>query len=158
VNSQMCGPLRFTTMQFFKSNHFLSDYRKGTREHIGTFYASREKRIDEKKIITTAHHDGQKQIVTTLLEGPEFLSFKNYVSGASTPISSGKFLNHEYDEMVFEASLPEKDIVVSGVISKISETTFLSTKTFRQLNSGVVSAVLTEVIEIISEQEFPVRR
>ena len=53
------------------------------------------------------------------------MSFKTYLAGNKSPISTGRFLNSDYQEMNFAAGLPDKGIYIEGVSSKISDN-FLS--------------------------------
>lgn len=140
-------------MKFIRSEHYLIDYRKKSKEHVGTFYATKEVVLAKSKIFLTSPDKAQPN-ATIELEGKDLLEFKTYIEGNETPISSGRFLNQDYEEMIFSADLPEKGIYIDGVLSKVSDQLFVSTKTVRNKSTGETAAVVQEILNIISKEDF----
>lgn len=140
-------------MKFSKTDHYIIDYRKNTREHVGTFYATKEVLLAEKKIVVTAAN-GKMPEATVELEGQDLLSFKTYLAGNKSPVSTGRFLNSDYEEMIFTADLPDKGIHIEGVVSKITDTLFVSAKSIKVNSTGDLAAIAQEIIHVISKEEF----
>lgn len=140
-------------MKFIRSEHYLIDYRKKTREHVGTFYATKEVVLAEKKISLLSPNGAQPD-ATIELEGQDLLSFKTYLAGNKSPISTGRFLNRDYEEMIFAAGLPDKGIYIEGVVSKVSDNLFVSTKTVKNDSTGEIAAIVQEIINVISKEDF----
>lgn len=140
-------------MKFIRSEHYLIDYRKNTREHVGTFYATKEVDVAKSQILLSSAKHAQPN-ATINLEGQDLLGFKTYIEGNESPISTGRFLNREYEEMIFEADLPDKGIYIEGVLSKVSDKLFVSTKTVKNKNTGEIAAIVQEIINIIDQDEY----
>jgi len=143
-------------MRYLKSEHYLMNYDTNIKESIGTFYATRELALEQNKILLTGWGPG-KQVTGkyfTLLEAKGSLNFKNFAEGDDKPISAGRFLNNNYEEMLFSADLPEKGLSIEGVISKVSDKLFVSTKTVKRKDSDKPNALIQEIIHIISKEEF----
>ncbi|WP_413574680.1 hypothetical protein ACLVWU_10660 [Bdellovibrio sp. HCB290] len=139
-------------MTFLKSDHYIIDFRKNTKEHVGTFYATKEVEVQNARILLASPGPAQPAIMK--LEGQDLLGFKTYIEGNKSPITTGRFLNSEYEEMIFESDLPDKGLNIEGVLSKISDKLFVSTKTVKNKSTGEKAAVIQEIISIIDKDEY----
>ena len=141
-------------MKYIKAEHYVLDFEKKTKDFIGTFYATREMALGQKKILVVSWASGQKQKFETCLEGDDLLLFKNYMEGNPQPISQGRFLNHDYEEIIFDADLPEKGLLINGLLTKISDTQYVTTKNVTKKGSDKILAVIQEILHYISKEEF----
>ena len=141
-------------MKYIRTEHFILDFRKNTRDYVGTFYATQEVVLAEKKILFVSPANGKMPNATVELEGQDLLSFKTYLAGNHSPVSTGRFLNSDYQEMIFAADLPDKGISIAGNTSKISDTLFVATKTIKIHSTGEIGAIAQEIVYIISKDEF----
>ncbi len=140
-------------MQYLRTDHYLLDLLKKNREFLGSFYGTRELRLDQKRLMLSSP-DQLKPKVVMSLSGADLLNFETWVDGQSNPISRGRFLNSEYGEMIFQADLPEKGLHIDGVVSKVSEVLFVSTKTLKDIERGEIVAIAQEIIHLISKEAF----
>lgn len=140
-------------MQYLKSEHFIIDFRKGTKTPAGVFYATKE--LDKsQKHIKLISPDGSQPNATIKLEGEDLLAFRTFVDGSDQVISAGRFLNDHYEEMIFSSDLPDRGLWVDGVIAQVSPGLFLSTKTVKIKATAEPAAVIQETIHYISKDEF----
>ncbi|WP_413290989.1 hypothetical protein [Bdellovibrio sp. HCB337] len=141
-------------MKYIKSDHYLIDYRKNSREFLGSFYATKEFSQAQGKIVLVSYPLNTRPNASIVLEGADKLGFKTYVDGQEAPVSSGRFLNTDYEEMIFGADLAEKGLNIDGTITKVSDDMFVSTKTVRIKATGEIGAVIQEIIRYLSKEDF----
>ena len=141
-------------MKYTKITGTFLKFDGGQRIQTGTQYASQElKQADNKLIIRT--FETTRVIETELmLAGPLSLDFSSKSDDPKIPLITGRFFDTNYEECVLNSKLPNQNISINGVVSKLDKDNALSTKTLTDSTSGKIIGIMEERVELISQEAF----
>jgi hypothetical protein len=141
-------------MRYTKITGTFLKFESGKRLDTGVSYASQELRLVQHEFIVHTFANGKQIKTQFLLQGPHFLDFVAKTDDPSIPDMSGHFLNSDYEECILNATLPDQNVTVSGVVTKLDQLHALSTKIVTEITTGKVIGIMQEKIELISEDTF----
>lgn len=141
-------------MKYTKISGTFLKFDSSQRVQTGIHYASQELKLAEGKLVVRTFM-AEKIIETELfLVGHQRLEFKTVSDDPKIPIMTGKFFDADYEECVMKSALPDQNIVIDGVVSKLDKDHGLSTKTLVDASSGKVIGIMQERVELISQEVF----
>lgn len=154
-NSKMRSPGSIEPLvRYSKISGTFLNFQNGQRISTGISYSSQELRSDQKELVIKTYENNKVIETHLLLKGPKSLEFIGQSDDPRIPVITGEFFSSDYEDCILKSSLPEKNIAISGVITKIDLKHALSTKTLADSSSGKIMGIMQEQVELISETEF----
>jgi hypothetical protein len=154
-NSKMRSPGSLETpVKYSKISGTFLNFQNGQRISTGISYSSQEVRSAQKELVIKTYENNKVIETHLLLKGPKSLEFISQTDDPRIPVITGEFFNSDYEECILKSSLPDKQIDISGIVTKLDMKYALSTKTLIDSPSGKIAGIMQEQIELISETEF----
>ena len=140
-------------MKYSQITGTMLNFKTGERHETGTSFSSHEENTEKHIIIIRTFDNRRISETTLLLEAPDFLAFHSRSADPRMPVMTGRFWNSDHEECVLKATLSDQNIKIDGVVTKLDQTSALSTKTMTD-HSGSTVAIMQERVKLISETEF----
>jgi hypothetical protein len=141
-------------MKYSKISGTFLNFQTGQRVNTGISHSSQEFRQAQKELVIKTYENNKTIETHLLLKGPRLLEFISQSDDPRVPVITGEFFSSDYEECILKSSLPDKNISISGAVTKIDMKHALSTKTLTDSTSGKITGIMQEQIELISENEF----
>jgi hypothetical protein len=141
-------------MKFTKIVGTYLNYQTGKRLETGVQYSSQEINFLNHQVFIHTYENGKIISTVLTLEGDNFLDFKSKSDDPRIPTITGRFLNSDYEESLLNCVLTDKNISISGVVTKTDAAHALSIKTLTDVSTGKILGIMHENIESISESLF----
>ncbi|MFL5815649.1 MAG: hypothetical protein ACJ763_18915 [Bdellovibrionia bacterium] len=154
-NSKIRSPGSLDSLvKYSKISGIFLNFQNGQRISTGISYSSQEFRSAQKELVIQTYENNTVIETHLLLKGPKSLEFISRSNDPRIPVITGEFFNSDYEECILKSSLPDKNISISGIVTKIDLKHALSTKTLTDSSSGKITGIMQEQVELISESEF----